>query len=171
MKKSYLITFFMSVFLMFLAFSFQEKLSQFKAFGLLGIFLINFFGSATLFLPAPAIASVLAGGIIYPPIAVAIVSAFGASFGDMLGFFLGYSGKQIFLKNNHKWYGLIKNVFQKYGGIIIFLFAFIPNPLFDGVGILAGTFLYPMRKFFIFLFAGRLLRNIFLAYLGHAVGR
>lgn len=170
MKRSYLITFIASVFLMVAAFLFQEKLSQFKALGLFGIFLINFFGSATLFLPAPAIASVFAGGVIYSPMLVAILSALGASLGDMIGFFLGYSGKQIFLKKDHKWYGLLKDVFQRFGGIIVFLFAFIPNPLFDGVGIIAGAFSYPPRRFFIFLLAGRLLRNIFLAYLGHAVG-
>ncbi len=170
MNKSYLFTLLASIVLIALAFFFQARLFELKTLGLAGIFLINFFGSATIFLPAPAIASVVAGGVVYPPIAVAVVAAIGAAFGDMIGFFLGYSGKQIFIKKNHVWYMALKDIFQRFGGIIIFLFAFVPNPFFDGVGLFAGALAFSPRRFFVFLLAGRLLRNLFLAYLGSAVG-
>lgn len=170
MNRYYFITFFISIFLIILAFFFQEKLSDFRSFGLLGIFLINFFGSATIFLPAPAIASVFAGGLVYSPLAVALFAALGAAIGDMIGFFLGYSGHKIFLKKNHARYAMIKGLFHRFGDLIIFLFAFIPNPLFDGVGLFAGALAFSPRRFFIILFAGRLLRNLILAYAGSAVG-
>ncbi|MFH1832934.1 MAG: VTT domain-containing protein [Candidatus Levyibacteriota bacterium] len=163
MKKTYLLIFVASLVLVALAFFFQDKLSHFRTLGLLGIFLINFFGSATIFLPAPAIVSVVAGGMIYPPILVALISALGGAFGDGLGFLLGHSSKEVFKLKKHKFlYPTLEDLFKKYGAIIIVVFAFIPNPLFDAIGILAGIFSFSPGRFFTFLFLGRLLRNIIL---------
>lgn len=166
MNRSAIIILIVSLLFIVLAFLFRENLSQFKSLGLLGIFLINLVGSATLFFPAPAIASVVAGGAIYPPLLVALVSAFGASLGDMVGFLLGHSGRKIFIKNHHRFYMLLRDLFHKFGGIAIFGFAFVPNPFFDFVGISAGLFHFPPTRFFLFMFLGRLLRNILLALFG-----
>ncbi len=170
MKISYIVTFILSVILIVLAFTLQDKLSQFRSLGLLGIFLINLFGNATIFLPAPAIASVVVGGAIYPPLAVAIVSALGASFGDMTGFLFGFSGKDLFIKKHSASYLLLQQVFAQYGGLVIFFFALIPNPFFDIIGILGGAFSYSPLRFFAVLFIGRLLRDVLLAYAGSAFG-
>lgn len=166
MNKSGLAIFIASLLAIAGALLFQEKISQFQSLGLLGIFLINLIGSATLFLPAPAIVSVVAGGAVYPFFLVALVSAFGASLGDMVGFLLGHSGRKIFIKNHHRFYMILRDLFHKLGGIAIFGFAFVPNPFFDFVGISAGLFHFPPARFFLFMFLGRLLRNILLASLG-----
>lgn len=174
MNRSYIITFvtfIISLLLVVVAISFQEKLADFKSFGILGIFLINFFGSATIFVPAPAIASVFAGGAIYNPFLVALVSALGAGLGDMVGYFLGYSGKNLFIKNHHTWYVFIRDLFKKFGSVVIFLFALIPNPFFDAIGIVAGALSFSPYRFFFLLFAGRLFRDLLLAYLGFAFAR
>lgn len=168
MNKSYLITFLVSVAFIFLAFVFQDKLSQFKSLGLLGIFLINFFGSATIFIPSPAIVSVFAGGAVYGVVAVAIVASIGAALGDMLGFFIGDSGKHILLQKDNKWFRLGHEYFIRYGGLFVFVFALIPNPLFDGVGLIAGALGYSRYRFFVILFVGRLLRNFLVAFAGSA---
>lgn len=169
MKRSYIITFILSCVGIFLAFLFQDKLSEFKSLGLLGIFLINFFGSATIFVPAPAIVSVFAGGVVYGVVAVAFAASFGAAFGDMLGFFIGYSGKKVFLQKENMWYQIIRKQFTRFGGLFVFLFALIPNPFFDGVGIIAGALGYSPYRFFWFLLAGRLVRNLLLAFTGSAI--
>lgn len=164
MKKSYLLIFLLSLIVIFLAFFFQARLLQLKTLGLLGIFLINLLGSATIFLPAPAIASVVAGGMLYPPFSVALVSAVGATLGDGLGFLLGHSSKEIFMLKRHKFlYPTLKDLFHQYGSIMIFVFALIPNPVFDAIGILAGIFSFSPVRFFILLFLGRLIRNVILA--------
>lgn len=166
MNRSAIIILITSLLFIVLAFLFRENLSQFKSLGLLGIFLINLIGSATLFFPAPAIASVVAGGAIYPPVLVALVAAFGAAVGDMSGFLVGLSGKHLFIKNHHTWYKILKDLFHKSGFLVIFLFALIPNPFFDFVGISAGLFHFPPARFFLFMFLGRLARNIMLAFVG-----
>lgn len=165
-KFNYLLMLFVSIALIILSFHFRNELSHFSSLGLLGIFIINIVGSATLFLPAPAIATVLAGGFLYNPLSVAVVSALGSAIGDMVGFLLGHSGKEILLKRNSFWYKILKETFHKFGAIFIIIFSFIPNPVFDAVGIFAGVFSYSPVKFFFYVLIGRFLRNLLLAYLG-----
>ncbi len=167
-NASWILIFLFSLILIFIAWVYRERLSEFRSLGLLGIFLINFFGSATLFVPAPAIATVVVGGALYPPIAVALVSAVGSALGDSLGFLLGHSGRRaLYSKKQPLWMKVTMKEFKRYGSLIIFVFALIPNPLFDFIGILAGMFSFSLFRFFILLLAGRLLRDILLAYLGH----
>lgn len=166
MNVRHVIIFIVSLALIGLAFVFRQNLSEFRGLGLTGIFLINLIGNATVFLPAPAIASVVAGGALYPPVAVAVSSALGGSLGDMVGFLLGHASKHLFIKNHHKVYMNFKRLFHKTGIFVIFIFAFIPNPFFDAIGILAGIFHFPPARFFIILLAGRFLRSLLLAYLG-----
>lgn len=151
------------------AIMFRTQLSHFRSLGLLGIFLANLLASSTIFFPAPGIATVVAGGAVYPPILVGILAALGASLGDMLGYLFGSAGKNVLYRNHGKRYERLMKLFEKYVDVVIFIFAFVPNPLFDGVGILAGALKYPLPKFFALLFAGRLLRNLALAYFGLAL--
>lgn len=162
MRKQAIILFLVSIVTIGAAYLFQDKLVHFWSLGLFGIFLINLFGSATIFFPAPAIASVVAGGAVYPPLFVAIVSALGGSFGEMAGFLLGQSSIRTILKNPIavRVRGLLKN----FGVGLIFIFALIPNPLFDAVGILAGALGYSPVWFFVAVFLGRLIRNALLAF-------
>ncbi len=169
MRKQGIILFVTSLVIVVLAFVFQDRLTEFRSLGLAGIFLINLVGSATLFFPAPAIASVVAGGALYSPMPVALMSALGGAMGEMVGFFLGHSGKHVLLAKIDGKYKIIHNLFTKFGGILIFTFALIPNPLFDVIGILSGVLAYSPVRFFMLLLAGRLLRNLFLAYLGSSL--
>jgi len=166
MKRQALFIFLVSILLIYLAFQFQDKLSQFKTLGIIGIFLINFFGSATIFLPTPALVSVISGGIIYSVIPVAFSAALGGALGELVGLMLGYSGRQIFIRDHHRLYLFLKAGFSKFADAIIFIFALIPNPFFDAVGITAGVFSFSPVRFIILVFLGRLLRDILLAYLG-----
>lgn len=171
MKKSSVFILIVSLLLVLLAFAFHERLSEFKSLGLFGIFLVNLFGSATIFLPAPAIASVFAGGIIYSPFMVAFVASIGSAVGEIVGFLIGHSGKEIFLNKHHILYKAIKNSFLQFGSILIFVFAFVPNPFFDVIGILAGIFSFSPRRLIVLIFLGRFLRNILLALTGAAFSR
>ncbi len=168
-KRDYLILFFVSLGLIFLSFYFRDELAKLGSFGLLGIFLINLVGSITLFLPAPAIATVVAGGFLYNPLIVAVVAALGSAIGDFVGYILGRTGKEVLFKKNSFWYNIFKETFHKFGAIFIIFFAFIPNPVFDAVGVFAGLFSYSPVKFFVYVLIGRLLRNLVLAFFGHAL--
>lgn len=151
-----------------LAFIFRDRIGELENLGLLGIMLINFLASATIFFPAPAIATVVAGGAFYSPLSVAIVSSVGATLGEMVGFLLGHSGKNLFYKKHHTTFLIVKDLFHSFGGIFIFVVALIPNPFFDFFGILAGFFHYPLVRFLIIILIARIIRNFFLASFGSA---
>jgi membrane protein YqaA with SNARE-associated domain len=156
-----------SLLLVFLAIVFQQKLSEFTSLGLIGIFLINLFGSATLFLPAPAIASVVAGGVLYNPIFVALFSSLGSACGELVAYFVGISGRKVIIKKkDHKLYTVFFNLFHKFGSAAVFVFALVPNPFFDFFGILAGVFAVPLWRFFLLVFLARFLRDVLLASVG-----
>lgn len=168
-KRNYLIMFFISLALIGLSFYFRDDLAKFASLGLLGIFIINLVSSITLFLPAPGIATVVAGGFLYNPLIVAIVAALGSAIGDFVGYMLGRAGKEVLLKKQSFWYNIFKETFHKFGAIFIILFSFIPNPLFDAVGVVAGLFSYSPVRFFIYVLIGRFLRNLLLAGIGAAL--
>lgn len=149
-----------------LAFVFRERLVHLRSLGLFGIFLANLLGSAIPFLPVPGIVTVVAGGALYSPVVVAVLATIGAVIGDMLTFLIGVSGRKLLLRKEYKTYERLVVLMKKYGAIIIFLFAFVPNPIFDTIGVLAGVLEYPPYNFFVWLFLGRLTRNLLLAFFG-----
>ena len=166
LKLGSLIILIVSLLIIGLSFYFRTELSKFSSLGLLGIFLINLIGSATLFVPAPGIATVVAGGFLYNPLFVAVVSALGSAIGDMVGYALGHSGKEVLFKNHPFWYKIFKEAFHKFAAVFIIFFSFIPNPIFDFVGVIAGIFHYPAHRFLIYVLIGRFLRNLLLAGIG-----
>ncbi len=151
-----------------LAFHFQQQLVHFRSLGLFGIFLVNLLGSAMIFLPAPGIATVVAGGGLYSPFWVGIVAAVGSSIGELTGVLLGRSGKQVFLNQEaHPLYTATRKLFDRHGGLLILVVSFIPNPFFDVIGIMAGAMSYSPVRFFCYVLVGRIARDLLLAYFGH----
>lgn len=167
-RAFFIVIFLLSTCLILTPLFFKNFLLQVQTFGLAGIFLINFFSSATLFLPAPGILSVVVGGNIYNPFIVALLASLGSALGESVGFLFGYSSHKVINFEKHKlFYHLLSFTFKRYGVLMVFLFSLIPNPLFDGIGILAGLSGFSPRKFILVVFAGRLIRNIAISYLGH----
>ncbi len=163
---TYGLAFIFSIILIVFTFLFQDDLIHLKTWGIAGIFLLNFFSTATIFAPNFSIATVVAGGSVYDPILVAIVATLGGVLGDSISYLLGHSGRHIFVKKEGKFFQAVVRVFHKHGLIAIFIFALIPNPIFDALGILAGSTGYPVKRFIAAMFLGRIIRNISLAYLG-----
>src|SRR3990167_4320226 len=146
-------------------FVFNDFFAGSRSLGLIGIFIINFVSHASFFVSGPAFLTVVAGGNLYPPILVALVSSFGATLGETISFAFGASGR--YLANhklkNKKWFYILSIYFKKYGDIILFVFALVPNPLFDAVGLVAGIFGYNFFKYFLLVLAGRFIRYFFFA--------
>lgn len=161
----YFIIFGVSSLLMFVPLLYKDQFENFKSLGILGIFLINLLGSATIFLPTPAILAVGVGATLYNPIVVAFVGAIGSSMGDSLGLVFGYASKEVLpIKAHPILVYLGKYFLKKYGVIAMFFFALIPNPIFDGIGIVAGLAGYSLIRFIVITFFGRFLRNLLIVY-------
>lgn len=164
-QKLYFVLFLFLGILLFFPVYYQINHQEFRSLGLVGVFLLNLIGSAAIFLPSPAFISVGISATQSSPLLVALVAASGAAIGEGTTFLFGYSSNKILqLENNKRLKNFKKRVFNKYAAVIILLLAFIPNPFFDGIGIVAGLAHYPIKRFLILTFFGRLLRYLLIGY-------
>jgi membrane protein YqaA with SNARE-associated domain len=143
---------------------FSDRLGELRGYGLLGLFVISLLGNATLILPAPSLAAVLALGATLPPLEVGLVAGAGMALGELTGYLAGYGGSAVI--ENRQRYEQIKGYMHKYGLLTIFVLSVIPNPLMDLAGIAAGALKTPVGHFLLACFAGKTLKCIAFAYLG-----
>jgi len=166
-KLFYVILFLLSALLLLSPLYFRFDLNTLKSFGILGVAIINFISSSTLFFPTPGFLATGVGGALYNPFFVAIAASVGSTLGESVGFIFGHSGRKITHPKDHTFMeSLYKIIHHKHGSLLIILLAFIPNPFFDAVGIVAGLALYPLRKFLMLVFIGRFARDLIVAYVG-----
>lgn len=164
-KKLYFLALILLGIILFLPVFFQIRYHELRSFGLLGVFLLNLIGSATIFFPTPAFLSVGITATQTNPLLVAFVAALGASLGEGTTFLFGLTSNKFFNLEKHKILKKFKKIIHnKWGGGTILALAFIPNPFFDGIGILAGLSRYPIKRFLLLTFFGRFLRYIVIGY-------
>lgn len=140
---------------------FSDRIAELSAYGYIGVFLISLLSSATILIPAPGWAVVIALSKTLDPYILGIAAGVGSGLGEMVGYEVGNGARRLIDKNDNN----IKAI-EKYGAVAIFFLAFIPNPLFDVAGLAAGALKMPMWKFLLATVSGRILRFFLLAYLG-----
>jgi membrane protein YqaA with SNARE-associated domain len=138
-------------------------------FSYLGIFIISVISSSTIFLPFPIYVVIFfAPGIGLNPLLVGLVAGIGSAVGELTGYFIGLGGEKAIEHKEKKQPKLVKffeNLFKKYGFPVIVITAFIPFP-FDIIGILSGLAEYDIKKFFIAVAIGKILKTTLIAYAG-----
>ena len=140
---------------------FSDRIAELSAYGYIGVFLISLLSSATILIPAPGWAVVIALSKTLDPYILGIAAGVGSGLGEMVGYEVGNGARRLIDKNDNN----IKAI-EKYGAVAIFFLAFIPNPLFDVAGLAAGALKMPMWKFLLATVSGKILRFFLLAYLG-----
>ena len=144
-------------------FIFRDEVNELGTYGYIGAFAVALIGDATL-IPTPGWAIIMALGAALNPWAVGIAAGIGAALGDGIGYTLGYRWKVDLAKSNRlapmtKW-------IQSHSGLILFVLALIPNPVFIPAAIIIGASGYKFWKFFIFTVAGRIPKMILYATAG-----
>ncbi|NIM92557.1 MAG: hypothetical protein GTO18_02425 [Anaerolineales bacterium] len=142
----------------------SAELEKLAGYGYFGIFVISILANATLILPAPAIAIVFAMGAVFNPLGVALAAGTGSAIGELTGYLAGFSGQGI--AERTAIYDQMEDWTERYGGLTIFILAFIPNPLFDIAGIAAGALGMPIVQFFLWSWLGKFLKMLIFAYAG-----
>ena len=143
----------------------SDQITALKGYGLAGAFLIALLGSATIILPTPAAAAIIAMSGSFDPILLGIVAGFGSGIGELTGYFAGDGARKL-LNDRIKESQHIEATVKTYGAPGIFILALIPNPLFDAAGLVAGGLKIHWCKFLVACIAGRVLRYVILAELG-----
>ncbi len=144
-------------FIIIITFLFKDQIEKYAITGYFGVFVACFASTASILLPAPGIIVVLQYATLLNPVAVIFIGGLGTAFGEMIGYFLGKNGNEIIDINTDV---KIFKIFKKNSYFTVFIFSYIPLPLFDFVGICAGiTNLNPI-KFFMVCFCGKTLKMI-----------
>jgi membrane protein YqaA with SNARE-associated domain len=144
---------------------FSKEITSLGDLGYLGAFLIALFSSATIIFPAPGWAVIAAMSVSFDPVLLGIAAGLGSAIGELSGFIAG-DGVRDILSSRIKESKQIEEIVRKYGVFAIGFFAFVPNPLFDIAGVIAGGLKIDWWKFLIACAVGRILRYVLLAMAG-----
>lgn len=144
----------------------KEELERFAEYGYLGVFLVTLVSSLSVVLPLPGTVVVIAAAGIWNTPLVALVASIGGTLGEVSAYMVGYGGRAFIAPEQSERYQTAERWMKRHGGFAIFLFALVPFLIFDFVGIAAGVFRYPLKKFFLFTWLGRLPRSFIECYVG-----
>jgi membrane protein YqaA with SNARE-associated domain len=145
----------------------RERVQELEGLGYSGIFLFNVLSNATLILPVPGVLVTSLLGGVFHPFWVAVAAGSGASIGELSGYLLGFSGKTVIERTPV--YVRMENWMRKYGEWAVLLLAFIPNPLFDMAGIIAGAIRMHVLRFLLWCWLGKVLKMLVFAYGGATI--
>jgi len=118
--------------------------------------------SAGLVIPVPSLATACATAIFLDPLWVGIIAGTAESAGELSGYYLGYTGRDVLARN--RVYQRLENWMRRRGWLLLFLVSLVPNPIFDVVGIAAGALRYPVWGFLAVVWLGKLLKFLIFAY-------
>lgn len=141
---------------------YPDKVEAFSNYGYIGVFLGNLISSLTVILPVPGFLMFLPLLVTLNPVLVALVGATGGIIGEIAGYVAGYGGQAAMSKG--RTYQRVEGWMKRWGGWTIFVFASAPFLLFDVAGLVAGALRYPLWKFMLFGWLGKVLKYIGLVY-------
>ncbi|MBA4383833.1 MAG: hypothetical protein C0410_03790 [Anaerolinea sp.] len=150
-----------------LFFIYRNELQKFGALGYPGIFFISLFSNATLILPVPGVLFTSAMGAVFNPWWVALAAGSGAAIGELTGYLAGFSGQAVI--ENKKWYERVSGWMKRYGDITIVVMAFVPNPLFDIAGMVAGALRLPLWRYLLMSWIGKTGKMLLFAFGGVSI--
>jgi len=142
----------------------RDRVQELEALGYPGVFLISLLSNATLILPVPGVLFTSAMGAVFNPFWVAIAAGSGATLGEITGYMAGFSGQGVI--ENRTWYDKVTLWMKKFGGITVLVLAFVPNPVFDIAGMVAGALRMPLWKYLVFSWIGKVGKMMLFAYGG-----
>jgi len=93
-----------------------------------GIFILSFIGALSIVFPIPYTVVIYFLGTFLDPYLIAFSGGFGSAMGEVLGYVLGYSGRVLISEERKKKMYYMVKIFDRYGVIVIFLFALTPLP-------------------------------------------
>jgi membrane protein YqaA with SNARE-associated domain len=143
-----------------------EWLMRFGNWGYLGAFLVSMIASATVVLPAPGIAIVVAMGVALNPLALSIAAGVGSAFGELSGYLAGAGGRALVKSRHQQWLERIHRLAEdSHAPFVFFVLAAIPFPLFDLAGIAAGMMGMRVSSFVLAVALGKTVKYLALILL------
>ena len=152
----------LSLVVVWAALRFKDELTRLGSAGLLGLFIVSIIGNATFFIPVPVAIVACAVAPAYGWLATGLVNGIGSTIGEITGYLAGYGGSAIIPQG--KLYERLTVFMRKHGMLAIFMFALIPNPIFDAAGAISGALKMPVWQFLVAAGLGKTLRMLVGSY-------
>lgn len=137
-----------------------------------GIFLISFIGALSIVFPFPYTGIIFflggykeGGAYVFEPVWIAVAAGIGSAIGEFSGYLLGFGGRKAISERYKKRLDLLVRVFNKFGPVVIFLFALTPLPD-DLLFIPLGVMRYSIVRVFVPAVIGKFCMNLIVAYSG-----
>ena len=136
----------------------RDRIQNVSNVSYLGLFLLCFLANSTVLLPAPSLMIAASCALIMNPLLVAIVASLGSTLGEFVGYAFGTVSKDL----SPKFQKVIDEFATKIHNqsLLVFIFAVLPLPLFDIVGIYSGGAKMNLVKFFLVCFAGKFIKML-----------
>jgi len=141
-------------------------------YGYFGIFLISLIGAVSIIFPIPYTVIIftlgglkVGGAWVFEPVWVAIAAGIGSAVGEFSGYLIGFGGRRAISEKYKKKMEFLMKLFDRFGPVVIFLFALTPLPD-DLLFIPLGVIRYSIARAFIPALIGKICMNFIVAYSG-----
>ena len=121
-------------------------------------FLVQATTSASIMVPVPGIAALVVMSQGLNVVTLAVFGAAGGAVGELFAYWIGYQGRGPLAKTGL--YNRLEAAMRLHGGAAVFMFAAVPVLPMDAAGVVAGVTRYPIGRFLVATFAGKLLMLI-----------
>ncbi len=147
-------------------YSIRDRADILTRYGYPGIFLLSVLASGTIVLPAPGLLFVFGAGALptLSPFWIGVAAGLGATVGELSGYLAGFSGRAIV--EDRAMYDRLEGWMRRYGAVVIAVLGFLPLPIFDLAGIVAGALKMPVQRFLFWCAAGKIPKMLLVAYAG-----
>ena len=142
----------------------RQEIQGWTTYGYLGVLAFSLLANAMILLPTPVLAVVFTLGSVLSPLGIGAAAGLGMALGELTGYAAGRAGRiaesQVeHLSRTEAWV-------RQYGFWAILLWAAIPIPFFDLVGLAAGAYRYPVGRFVVACLIGKTIKALAYAYAG-----
>ncbi len=146
------------------AIPFAGEIRESGGTGFVVLFFLSIQSGALFMLPGFGFASIGAFAIVFgDPWLPALVGTTGQVIGEMVSYLLGSTGSTWIRRQGA--YQRVERLIKRWGLIVVFVIAAVPNPVFDIAGAVAGAAGLGWQRFFVASWAGRLIKNVAIALL------
>ncbi|MBC7218634.1 MAG: VTT domain-containing protein [Hadesarchaea archaeon] len=140
-----------------------------RGIGYPGIFLLSFIGTSSIVIPIPYTVILLAISPAFEPILFTLAAGAGSAVGEMVGYILGFLGRNALGEGRRKQMDAMLKIFRRFGPIAVFVFALTPLPD-DLIFIPLGLMRYSPWKTLAACAAGKFTMVFIIGTVGKAAG-
>ena len=140
----------------------RDAINDIGFVGYPGVFFLSLLSSGGFIFPVPGVASACALSGKLVPAFVGTLNGVGETIGETTGYAVGYGSRAAI--EQRRFYARAKRWMDRRGTLVLFTLSIIPNPIFDFVGITAGSTRYPFRRFVLTVFTGKMLKGLIVSY-------